>query len=486
LFRKITTPLLPLFGLALLFRVPAHGENDSIARHDAAALISSQKYNAALERLAPLLQAHPKDASLWTLRGLALQGLRQRNESLASFDRALAMDQGYLPALEAASQTAYLDHDPRANGYVQRLLSVDPANEVANAMAGALAYPSHDCASVVDHFQRSHSAVYKDENALAEFADCFLSNGKAGQAVEILNRGSQLHPASVQLKYNLAVAYLQDHDPAQAVRTLEPLAEVRDSGLLNLLAYAYTQVNRPDDAFRTLENAIELSPLEQLNYLDLGILCLELNQENRSVVAATAGIARIDKAPALYLLRGIAYAQLAEYDKAESDFTEAAQLEPDQPQGTIAMSLLYSDRHELQKEEALLDKQLELTPNDAVANYLLADLLIREGAEPGQPEFEKAQSDLAKSLMANPNSAEAQVLSGRLCERANEPAEALDHFRSALKIEPDNRAALDHELLLLRKLHRNREASEASDHLKSVLTNELAAERANSVRVNPP
>jgi tetratricopeptide (TPR) repeat protein len=484
LFCKLTALFLSLFGVALLFPASAHGETDSAARHNAAAAISSQQYNVALERLAPLLQAHPDDASLWTLRGLALDGLRQTKESLASFDRALAIDQGYLPALEGASQTAYLDRDPRAPRYVQRLLSVDPTNEVANAMAGALAYPSQDCASVVDHFEQSRGAVYKDENALAEFADCLLKIGKAGQALEVLDRGSQLHSASVQLKYDLAVAYLRNHDPAQAVRTLEPLTEVKDSGLLNLLAYAYTQVDRPDDAFRTLENAIELRPLEQSNYLDLAILCLEHSQENRSVIAATAGIARIGKAPDLYLIRGVAYAQLAKYDKAESDFTTAAQLEPNQPHGIIAMSLLYSDRNELQKEKALLDKQLKITPNDAVANYLLADLLIREGAAPGQPEFEEARSDVAKSLMANPNSAEAQILAGRLCERTDEFSAALDHFQSALKVQPDNRAALDQELVLLRKLHRNREASEVSDHLKLVLTSELARERA--VRVNPP
>jgi tetratricopeptide (TPR) repeat protein len=481
-----TELLSSLLGLALLFPAPYQGEDGAAARHDVASALSSHQYDDALKRLAPLLRVHPQDASLWTLRGLALDGLKQTNESLASFDRALAIDRDYLPALEGASQTAYLDRDQRAARYLRRLLAVEPTNEVANAMAGALAYPSHDCASVVDHFERSHDAVYREENALAEFADCLLKMGRAGQAVEVLDRGSRLHPKSVQLKYNLAVAYLQNHDPSQAIQALEPVAETKDAGLLNLLAYAYTQANRPDDAFRTLENAIELRPLEQSNYLDLAILCLEHNQENRSVVAATAGIARIANASSLYLIRGVAYSQLAEYDKAESDFTTAARLEPNQPHSTIAMSLLYSDQNQLEKEKALLSKQLKITPNDAVANYLFADLLVRNGAEPGQPEFEEARADLARSLRANPNSTEAQILMGRLCERAGEAAEALGHFQSALSIQPDNRAALDHELLLLRKLHRDSEAYEVSDHLKSVLTNELDRERAASqVRVNP-
>jgi tetratricopeptide (TPR) repeat protein len=474
-----------LLGLALLFPAPAGGETDSTARHNVASAISSHHYNEALEHLAPLLRAHPEDASLWTLRGLALDGLKQTKQSLASFDRALSIHKDYLPALEGASQTAYRDRDPRATQYVHRLLAVDPANEVANAMAGALAYMVHDCAEVVSYFEQSRGAVYQDENALAEFADCLLKNGSIDEAVDVLARGSHLRPESVQLKYNLAVASLQNHDPATAIRVLEPLAGLGDAGLLNLLASAYTQANRPDDAFRTLENTIELRPLEQSNYLDLAILCLEHHQENRSVIAATAGIARIPKSSSLYLIRGVAYAQLAEYDKAESDFSAAAQIEPDQPHSTIAMSLLYSDRKQPDKERVLLDKQLKVTPNDAVTNYLLAALLTRAGAAPGQPAFEEARAHLAKSLKANPNSAEAQILMGSLCERAEEPSEALEHFQSALRIEPDNRSALDREFLLLRKLHRNSEAAQVSDHLKAVLNNELTQERAASqVRVN--
>jgi tetratricopeptide (TPR) repeat protein len=105
--------------------------------------------------------------------------------------------------------------------------------------------------------------------------------------------------------------------------------------------------------------------------MDLAILCLEHQQENRSVIAATAGIAKIPKASSLFLIRGVAYAQLAAYDKAENDFAVAAQLNPNRPNSTIAMSLLYSDGNQLDKEKALLQEQLKLTPDDAVTNYLL-------------------------------------------------------------------------------------------------------------------
>jgi tetratricopeptide (TPR) repeat protein len=479
-------PIVSLLCLILLFTPPAQAQDYSAARQTAAAAISSHHYSDALEILGPLLKAHPQDRSLWTLRGLALDGLGQTKESLASFDRALSLDKTFAPALEGALQTAYLHGDPRASQYVQRLLAITPENEVANAMAGALAYQSHDCSNTVSYFERSNGEVYRDQNAVSEFANCLLQKRLVYQAVQALSRGSQLHPDSIQLKFNLAVAELQDKNPSEAIRVLAPLASEKDSELLNLLASAYTQAHLPDDAFRVLESAIEISPKDESNYLDLAILCLEHNQENRSVIAATAGISRIPRAASLFLIRGVAYAQLAEYDKAESDFVTAAGIEPDQPHSTIAMSLLYSDRNQLDKEKELLKSQLKVTPNDAVTNYLLANLLLRSGAEPGRPEFNEARADLARSLQAKPDSVEAQILMGKLLEQQNDLSGALDHLQLALKIEPDNRSALDREFLLLRKLHRNREAAEVVDHLKSVLNNELKQENAAArVRVNP-
>jgi tetratricopeptide (TPR) repeat protein len=460
---------------------------ESEAMHRAAAAVSARQFNNALQILQPLLKQYPRDPRLWTLHGLALAGLDQTKASLASFDHALLIQPSFLPALEGASQTAYLHGDPAAMHYVRKLLAAAPENPVANAMAGALAYQAHDCSNSDKYFQQSREAVFQSTNALAEFADCLLKSNRADEAAQVLTRGVELHPESIQLKYNLAVAELQDHKPEQAISVLAPLSAVRDSGLLNLLASAYIQTNQPDDAFRTLEAAIEISPTDETNYLDLAILCLEHNQEDRSVAAATAGIARIQKPASLYLIRGVAYAQLAQYDKAESDFVAAAQIEPDQPHSTIAMSLLYSDRNQLDKEKELLNRQLKTTPDDAVTNYLLADLLIRSGAEPGQPAFEEAEAHLARSLKSKPDSAEAQILMGKLLEQQSDLPGALKHYDLALATEPENRSALDRKFVLLRKLHRNQDAAEVLARLKLVLNSELRQGGAPGaqVRVEP-
>jgi tetratricopeptide (TPR) repeat protein len=475
-----------LISVALLCTAAARGEDYAEARRAAAMAVSSHQYAQALTLLEPLLKAHPQDPSLWTLRGLALGTPGNIKESLASFDKALTIDKVFLPALKGASQIAYLGGDAKASAYVERLLAVEPANEVANAMGAALAYQAKDCVKSIGYFEHSGDEAIRNEKALAEYTDCLVKQDRLGQAIQVLDHGLQVHPESVQIKYNLALVQLKSHDAKEAIRLLEPLAGQRDSQLLNLLASAYAKDSHPDDALKTLENAIEISPGDESNYLDLAVLCLEHNHEDRSIVAATAGIARIPNAASLFLIRGVAYAQISEYDKAESDFAAAAQIDPNKQHSTIAMSLLYSDRNQIDKEKVLLQQQLKATPNDAVANYLMADILIREGAEPGQPHFVEAKADLTRSLATRPDSAEAQILMGTLCQQENNLAEALEHIRLAIKNEPENPSALNHELLVLRALHKMSEASDIAKHLRSLLDSKVQEERpANDVRVAP-
>ena len=459
--------------IVLFVATYAAAQDDSSTRHLIARYISSRQYSDALAQVNELLQAHSGDASLWTLQGLALAGLDRTAESLASFDHALLIDSAYRPALEGASQTAYLHRAPQAMEYVMKLLAADHQNKVAHAMAGVLYYDRHDCPQSVAHFKESEATVYRSSNALGEFADCLLKQGSVTEATEALSRGLDQNTASIPLRYNLAVAELAGHNPSKAIEVLTSIPRPDDSDFLNLLAEAYVEAERPDDAFRALEDAIALKPDEERNYLDLAILCLEHNKEDLAVSVSSTGIHKIADAASLYLIRGVAFAQLAQYANAESDFQAAAKIEPDQPHSTIAMSLLFSDRNQIDKEKDALLHQIKVTPNDAVTNYLLADLFIRQGAEPGQPTFEQAKTYLARSLKSQPDSAEAQTLMSKILEEQGDLEGALAHSEAALKVDPTNRTALYRSFIILQKLHRKQEASEAMSRLKTALEHDL-------------
>lgn len=49
-------------------------------------------------------------------------------------------------------------------------------------------------------------------------------------------------------------------------------------------------------------------------------------------------------------------------------------------------------------------------------------------AQPGEAGFSEAKADLARSLAAQPDSAEVQIFMGKLCQQENSLSEALDHL----------------------------------------------------------
>ena len=252
-FKRISA-LLCLLGIATL---PAHSQSPSASRRQVALALTAHRYQEALRLLTPLLQSSPKDASLWTLRGVSLDGEGLTKESLESFRHALALDSSFMPALEGAAQTAYLHGDPGLCIMLKPCWPHAPDNEVANAMAGALTYRLRECERSVIYFERSRQTVYRNSDAINEYADCLLKQQQPQQAIALLSRAVELYPQSNQFKYNLGVADLQDHRPADAVTVLASLESVNDADLLNLLAHAYEEANQPDDAFRVLETAIQ-------------------------------------------------------------------------------------------------------------------------------------------------------------------------------------------------------------------------------------
>src|SRR5258708_31662320 len=110
-------PIAVLVCLLGLWISPAHGQSAPTAKREVAAALKARQYAQALRLLEPLLQSSPKDASLWTLRGVALDGQGHTRESLASFHHALTLDGSFLPALEGAAQSAYRHDNPKALEY---------------------------------------------------------------------------------------------------------------------------------------------------------------------------------------------------------------------------------------------------------------------------------------------------------------------------------------------------------------------------------
>jgi tetratricopeptide (TPR) repeat protein len=445
--------------------------------------LNEHRYAEAVQIADSALKTHPADPWLWTLRGMALEGAGETAASLESLNKALSLDARYAPALKAASQIAYQHHDPRASAFLGRLLALYPDQAAAHAMAGVLDFEAHNCTAAIAHFQKSAQFVLSTETSATEYAACLLKEHRTADAIELLKRAHALFPASRNLRYDLGLAQTENGQSADALATLQPAPD-DDPGILNLRASIESSAGNLNAAFLDLKRAVEMDTQAERNYLDMALLCLDHNQEQRAADVLTVGIVHLPQDAVLYAVRGIAYAELSRYDDAEKDFGKARDLDPKGSFSELAHSVLYAEKNQPEQVEQSLRQQLHRTPDDPVLNTFLADLLMRQGASPSTPEFSEAKAAVAHALKTNPQYAEALILQAKIDSDENNLAGALDALERAAKVEPDNHTVLNQMLLILRKLGRKQDSVRVAQRLKN-LVEEDARREQDAIRTTP-
>lgn len=410
--------------------------------------------NARALRLAQdLARAHPTDPRAWTLQGIALQRLDRPQESLRAFEHALAIDPNNVVTLEAAAQLEFHADSPKAASFLERLLRLNPQDETSHAMMGALAFQRKDCAAAVTHYQKSPRVISNNVPALVEFGACLFHLDRYPEAVPVFQRISELQPGNADSLYNLGLVQFHAHQYGDAIQTLRPLTEgaAEKARALNLVAAAYEANQQTPQAVAALQRAIALAPDEVDNYLDMATLSLDHGAFKVGVDVVNAGLHAVPDSAPLYLERGVLEVQMAHYDEADADFRKAAALNPRQNDSSVALGISLLQENKLDESVRVVKQRLAKAPGDPVLNYLLAELLIRSGVQPGTPSFRQAEAAAYRAVRSKPDFTlardvltELYLREGKMC-----PAEATS--RLALKSDPDDQPALYHLILCLRK-----------------------------------
>lgn len=448
-------------------------------------VLAAGKFSEALRLTDGLLKSSPADPRLWTARGIALDGLNRTKEGLSSFDAALRVKPGYLPALRAASEVAYRRRDGRASSYLQQLLALDGQSLPAHAMAGVLAFEKGDCAAAIRHFEQSRTQVFADEIASAQFGSCLLSQKRLAESLKVFEEAVKAQPTSERSAFNLAVAQFQAGRAEEAAVTIGPLAGAGDAGAINLLAAAQESTGKVEEAIGSLRRAVQLAPGDERNYLDLALLCQRHDAVPLGIEFLDAGIQRLPRSARLYATRGVLKAQLGRLPEAESDFDHAGRLQPDQTYAAAGLSVLLGEAGRTGEATALLRQRLARSPNDATLQYLLADSLLKDGAAAGDPALREAREWLMRSLRTRPDFARAHVALARVWLMQNDAARAVPALQTALRLDPLSRPALSHLVTALRKLGRAEEAAAAAERLRAQYEQDLKADaRRGRIRLH--
>ena len=171
------------------------------------------------------LRLFPRNAALWTLKGLASDSLHQTGQALKAYYSALAIDREYLPALEGAAQDEFRKRSQKAVPLLERAEKVSPADFTIQAMLGTLAYLRHDCRKAIVYFERLPPVPQWSIGTLQEYGTCLGVLEEWKRATTVFSSALDRQPTNDEARYNLAIAEFQTRQYSSVVETLNPLLQ---------------------------------------------------------------------------------------------------------------------------------------------------------------------------------------------------------------------------------------------------------------------
>ena len=386
------------------------------------------------------LRLFPRNAALWTLKGLASDGLHQTGQALKAYDSALAIDREYLPALEGAAQDEFRKRSQKAVPLLERAEKVRPADFTIQAMLGTLAYLRHDCRKAVVYFERLAAVPQWSIGTLQEYGTCLGRLEEWKRATTVFSSALDRQPTNDEARYNLAIAEFQTGQYSSVVETLNPLLQrdPPDPESLGLAAEAFESLFDTPRAVDLLKKGIAAYPENPEFYVAFVNLSLAHSSFQVGVDVVNAGIARLPREASLHFARGILFLEMGENDKSERDFDLAEALDPAMPVGLAAGALAKLDLRQPREAERIVRTQLANRPDDPYLHYVLAEAIRSQGALPDSDEFRQALAAAEKAVKLQPNFALARLVLSRLYMQSGQFDRAATQAQEAIKLAPDN------------------------------------------------
>lgn len=405
---------------------------------DAGELIREGRFAAARAVLSKELKAHPGDAGLWNLLGVASVQDHDPKAAEGAFRKAVHL----APRLESA----WLN--------LGRLYQLDPANAqyLDNGVAAYEAVLRLNAASAEAHHQLALLLFWKkDFRASLSHLDLVPEEDRMRRAAQALRCADEAAMGNERGAMEAAVRLARDPGLAeddileilpvllahQQDVALRLLAHLNQSGLATLrtlpqLAGLWEQKGEWKRAREMYERVAQASPGSAPALLDLARVAWK--GKDYEATLGYLGHAR-DLEPSnagIHFFFGVTCNELNSPVEAKKALARALELAPENPYYNYAMGAVMLQWAE--KEQALpyLKKFVAARPAEARGRLALA------GAYFAMLRYDEAKAELALPLTDPQTRSGAEFLSGRIASQQGDYDGAAGHFRRVLEAEPQS------------------------------------------------
>ena len=447
--------------------------------------------------MARLLEQEPHNLKALNLTALALIGKGDTSGADEYFEKALAVDPRFAPALKNLSISEFNSQKyAAAEKHLQVAESVTPEDQTIPLYLGEIFYRRKAYEQAAGEFAKidqltAHNPIAGAHLAISYLRSKDVSRGKEASdliAIDKLDAPTQFDlalaldgagwptsalplidavyaefPEAYDIAVDRMMIQLSARKFSQAISAgKEILVRGQDTAEVeNLLAESYAGDSQFQSAFDAYRRAINLAPQDEENYIDLASLCLSRRSFDIGLKVIDVGLTSHPQSQRLIFMRGLIHATEGDFEASEHDFTLSDSASPQNDLGTIGLGAAYLQNGQYDQAIKILRAKLRERPDDPSLLYLFAETLLRSGANPGEPAFKEAQEALAKSVNIDPSLCLPHVALGKLYLDENRIAESVEQFEDAKNIDPTERAAYSHLAVAYRRLGKIEKANEA-------------------------
>jgi tetratricopeptide (TPR) repeat protein len=456
------------FALPCLSRPPASDEPDAFAQGLLA--LKQNQFDLALQQLTVAEQQHPLDPRVRNFRGIALAHLGRGTEAEAEYNESIRLDPRQPEAYRNLGYLAWTMHRlPEAHKALHAALNLAPEDHFTHYYLGRVELDEQQYASAVYDLEDASELWPEDPEFLLTLAGAEMTLHDGGRVGTALAKAGRLRLNDVQTvrygsllvasepgrglevfqrlttergapwaEFDLAVALLIAHRPADAIPYAERLAHTESSlqaSAWTLLGIAEARAENPDRAIAAFREAARLAPGNEDRWLDLTRELMTGGQYDDALAALRQGLASNRDSYALRLRLGAVCLRSGRYAEAEGVFRDL--IAHGEPLATTYVGLAQVLLRTGRAAEAV--DQLRQGRQHLGDSMVLAYFQGIAFDRAGKPE--DSEQAFREAVRLSPGSTEAHLALGKSELRLRQVDPAIADLKQVLLIDPPNRQA---------------------------------------------
>lgn len=406
------------------------------------------------------------------LLGVVLGMQRKLQESDRYLEKALRLDPADSVTRRNLAWNQFdLGELSQAKSNLTRVLREKPEDETASLLLGMVEEELRQFANAVKLLASVPDQVREHPESIAALARAYYYSGQPAKARRTLNevQSRAAEPESIfaaaqvavelrefelaegmfrsireryrdqtELGYALARVEYRAGKYAQSLETLRSnIATGHESTeIYNLLGWCLYKTDDAKGAVAAMDRAIVLDPVEESNYLDVGMILLENHLFDGAMTAADQAISVAPGSSGGRRLKAEIEFKLGRINDAEAFYAHAVKLNPFDAIAAVGLATAQLDVGKNSEAEATLKHAIERLPRAAVVFQAYGTMLLwGEGKENSEIEGHAIEL-LRKAETLDPSLPEAHYELGKVALREGDLRDAVRELETAVKLDP--------------------------------------------------